>query len=113
MGIKRARAEEIGTRGCACSQQVYMDLLDFCTSDMDCAEFVMRDYPIKTESLDQAAKSIAKKHGLPVKVMKRGGRVFMVRDFGATARWSRDNGIAQTKPSFKPYEGKADNRPIL
>lgn len=113
MGIKRARAEEIGTRGCACSQQVYMDLLDFCTSDMDCAEFVMRDYPIKAESLDQAAKNAAKKHGLPVKVMKRGDRVFMVRDFGATARWSRDNGIAPSSPTFKKYEGKAENRPIL
>ena len=113
MGIKRARTEEIGTRGCACSQQVYMDLLDFCTSDMDCAEFIMRDYPIKAESLDQAAKSIAKRRNLPVKVLKRGDRVFMVRDFGATAKWSRENGIAPSKPSFERYEGKADPRPIL
>ena len=28
MAIKKARTEEIGTRWCACSQQVYMDLLD-------------------------------------------------------------------------------------
>ena len=105
MAIKRARVEEIGKRGCACSQQVYMDLLDFCTSDMDCAEFVMRDYPIKAESLDQAAKSIAKKRNLPVKVMKRGDRVFMVRDFGATATWARENGIAPKKRSINEYVG--------
>ena len=106
MAIKRARTEEIGTRGCACSQQVYMDLLDFCTSDMDCAEFIMRDYPIKAESLDQAAKSIAKKRNLPVKVMKRGDRVFMVRDFGATATWARENGIAPKNQTFKQYTNK-------
>lgn len=105
MAIKRARVEEIGKRGCACSQQVYMDLLDFCTSDMDCAEFIMRDYPIKAESLDQAAKSIAKKRNLPVKVMKRGDRVFMVRDFGATATWARENGIAPKKRSINEYVG--------
>ena len=103
MGIKRAKVEEIGKRGCACSQQVYMDLLDFCTSDMDCAEFIMRDYPIKAESLDQSAKYIAKKRGLPVKVIKRGERVFLVRDYGATASWARDNGLAPKNQTFKQY----------
>ena len=113
MAIKKAKAEEIGTRGYACTQQIYTDLLDFCTSDMDTAEFIMRDYPIKAESLDQAAKYIAKKRNLPVKVIKRGERVFLVRDFGATARWARDNGVAPSKPSFEGYKGKADSRPIL
>ena len=55
MAIKKVKADEISKRGCACSQQIYMDLLDFCTSDMDTAEFIMRDYPIKPESLDQSA----------------------------------------------------------
>lgn len=113
MAIKKAKAEEISKRGYACTQQIYTDLLDFCTSDMDTAEFIMRDYPIKAESLDQAAKYIAKKRGLPVKVIKRGERVFLVRDFGATARWARDNGAAPSKPSFEGYKWKADTRPIL
>ena len=105
MAIKKAKAEEISKRGYACSQQIYTDLLDFCTSDMDTAEFVMRDYPIKAGSLDQAAKYIAKKRGLPVKVIKRGERVFLVRDYGATARWARDNGITPKKQSIREYTG--------
>ncbi len=105
MGIKKVKAEEISRIGSSCKNQIYMDLLDFCTSDMDTAEFVMRDYPIKPESLDQSAKYIAKKRGLPVKVIKRGDRVFLSRDYGATASWSRENGIAPKKQSIREYVG--------
>ena len=103
MAIKKVKADEISKRGYPCSQQIYTDLLDFCTSDMDTAEFVIRDYPIKPESLDQSAKYIAKKRNLPVKVIKRGDRVFLVRDYGATASWSRENGIAPKKQSIREY----------
>ena len=105
MAIKKVKADEISKRGYACSQQIYTDLLDFCTSDMDTAEFITRDYPIKPESLDQSAKYIAKKRNLPVKVIKRGERVFLVRDYGATASWARDNGLAPKKRSINEYAG--------